>query len=225
MEQSQSKKLALSTALNKFSQKLNRFSKADDANLKIQPSESTKFADALKERNEKLKIAVVATYKIYKSPFEALGTKSARADAIVKDEEALEQAYSIYKGCMKSQDEISSGKSNETSGSNVNATLASKKDVIQTYIQKLEIHSPLTEKASYTTGGQFIYLIAYLFYEKNCTEYTPFFTQIGGTPETPAIHYALNFEKTPTEPTEKSVLEERDLEILKIIKKEFYAAT
>lgn len=200
-------KSKLSEAINEFSQKLSRFNKADSAKLNIQPSESTKFNKALSERNEKLKKAVVATYKIYKSPFEALGAKSSRADAIVKDEEALQEAYSIHKGCMKAQSKLQE--------QNPDA-------VLQTYIEKLEIHSPLTEKASYTTGGQFIYLIGWLFYEKNCSDYTPFFREIPGTPENPVSHYALDFEETVTEPTEKSVLEERDIEILKIIKKEFY---
>ena len=197
----------LNDALNNFSQKLSRFNKAENAKLKIEPSASTKFEEALKERNEKLKTAVVATYKIYKSPFEALGAKSTRADAIVKDEEALFEAYNIYKGCMKSQTELQE---------------QSPDGVLQTYIEKLEIHTPLTERANYTTGGQFIYLIGWLFYEKSCCEYTPFFSEILGTTENPLTRYTLDFEKTPTEPTEKSILEERDLEILKIIKTEFY---
>ncbi|MCR5698863.1 MAG: hypothetical protein K6G52_04370 [Treponemataceae bacterium] len=192
----------LSAAINEFSQKLSRFNKADDAKLNIQPSESTKFDKALSERNEKLKKAVVATYKIYKSPFEALGAKSARADAIVKDEEALYDACKIYKACMEIQNEINGDDKNQ---------------VAQTYIKTLEIHSPLAEKSSYTTGGQMVYLIAWLFFEKSSAEFYPFFTQIGGTPENPAIHYVLDFVNL-----DDATIDDHDLEILNCIKNEFY---
>ncbi len=192
------KENSLSDAINEFSQKLNRFNKADSAKLKIQPSESTKFDQALKARNEKLKKAVVATYKIYKSPFEALGAKSARADAIVKDEEALYAAACIYKKCMESQQEFAESECN-------------------TYIKTLELHSPLADKASYTSGGQLVYLTAWLFYEKKCPEYLPFFTQVGGSPEQPSIHYLLDFAKT-----EDASQEDKDKEILNCIKTEFY---
>ncbi len=191
-------KSKLSAAINEFSQKLNRFNKADEAKLNIEPSESTKFDEALKARNEKLKSAVVATYKIYKSPFEALGAKSARADAIVKDEEALYAASTIYKKCMEGQEEFKESESN-------------------TYIKTLELHSPLTEKASYTSGGQLVYLTAWLLFEKKSSDYIPFFSQVGGTPETPAMHYVLNFVKI-----EEANLDDRDKEILNCIKNEFY---
>jgi len=156
----------------------------------------------LSERNEKLKKAVVATYKIYKSPFEALGAKSSRADAIVKDEESLYDASKIYKACMDIQNEINGDE---------------KKQIAQTYIKTLEIHSPLSEKSCYTSGGQMVYLTAWLFFEKNASEFYPFFTQIGGTPESPAIHYILDFVKL-----DEATIDEHDLEILNCIKNEFY---
>ena len=188
----------LSNAISEFSQKLSRFNKADISKVKITPSESTRFEEALNARNEKLKNAVAATYKIYKSPFEALGAKSNRADAIVKDEENLFAAYTIYKACIESQKAFT-----ETCP--------------KTFIKTLDIHSPLTEKANYTSGGQLIYIIAWLFYEKKCSDYVPYFVQKEDENNPATTHYCLTFEKT-----EDFSMEDRNKEILEIIKKEFY---
>ena len=132
-----------------FSQKLNRFNKSQDAQRVVPPSKNSYYEEKLRERGERLKASVVSTYKIYRAPFEALGEQSDRAASLDRDEQNLLKAYNLFKSCM----EIDKEKQDE---------------IGQTYIKNVEIASPLSDKASYTSGGQFIYLLAWLYFEQNC---------------------------------------------------------
>ena len=181
--------------LSAFSKKLNRFNKAEDAQRILPPSKDAYYEEKLRERGERLKSSVVSTYKIYKSPFEALGQSSDRAASLDRDEQALLKAYNLYKSCMDID------KENQDSNDCVG----------QTYIKNVEIASPLSDKASYTNGGQFIYLMAWLFFEQNCQDYIPFFKEKDN-------HHSLSFSLSPD-----FSMENHDKEILDIIKAEFYS--
>ena len=185
----------IAEVFSNFSQKLALFNKSPDAVRTPSPEKAKNeyYEERLRERGEKLRASVVSTYKIYKSPFEALGEASDRAASIERDEQNLLKAYNLYKSCMdidkENQDEIGA-----------------------THIKSVEIASPLSEKASYTQGGQFVYLFAWLYFEQNQQEFFPFFAENEN-------HHALCF--TSAEKFQFS--DQHDKEIFEIIKAEFYS--
>ena len=178
--------------LSSFSQKLSRFNKATDSQRVVPVSKNSYYEEKLRERGERLTVSVVATYKIYRAPFEALGEHSDRAASIDRDEQALLKAYNLYKSCMEIDAE-------------------NRDDIAQTYVRSVDIASPLADKASYTTGGQFIYLVAWLYLEQNCQEFMPFF-------EERENHYRLLFSRA-----DSFSFDAHDKEIFEVIKGEFYS--
>ena len=184
----------ISEVFSNFSQKLSRFNKSPDAKRlsSVEKQKNSYLEEKIRERGERLRSSVVSTYKVFKAPFEALGEQSDRAFSIDKDEQNLLKAYNLYKSCMdidkENQDEIGS-----------------------THIKSVEIASPLSDKASYTQGGQFIYLLAWLYFEQNCQEYLPFFEETEN-------HHTLCFSSQ-----EKFQMDSHDKEIFEIIKAEFYS--
>ena len=184
----------IAEVFSNFSQKFARFSEAKDAKRvkSLEEEKKTYYEEKMRERGEKLLASVVATYKIYKSPFEALGEGSERAASIDHDEQNLLKAYNLYKSCMEidkeNQDEIGA-----------------------THIKSVEIFSPLAEKAVYTQGGQFVYLMAWLYFEQNQQEYFPFFDENEN-------HHTLQFA-----PPAQFQFDVHEKEIFEIIKREFYS--
>lgn len=195
-------------ALTSFSKSLRRFTRSGRAEPDIELSESRILQGQIKERAERLKAGIVQTYRIYKSPFEALGKNSSRAASINADEQALFRAYNLYKQTMdlNSSDVMSK----ETSSSSV--TTHDADGMCSTFISRIEITSPLTLKASYTAGGQFIYLLGWLCFEQNCREYMPFFTEKDNNTFSLCFAKADSFE-----------LKGNDKEIFEIIRQEFYS--
>ena len=182
----------ISEAFSKFSDRLKRFNDADSDSRRIIKKNSNDFSgENLKERSERLKNNVVSTYKIYKSPFEALGTDSVRAANIDSDENLLFKAYNLYKSAM-------------------DLNLLNQDEIGATYIKDVEIFSPLAQKPVYTSGGQFVYLFAWLYFEKNCRDYFPFFDGEGNSAK-------LKFSRD-----EKKSLDIHEKEIFRIIEDEFY---
>ena len=182
----------ISEVFSNFNKKLKRFNSADESDRAvIKNKSSVTFTTQAEEREEKLRMSVVANYRIYRSPFETLGTDSERAASVDRDEQFLLKAYNLYKSAMDlnvmNQDEIGS-----------------------TYINDVEIFSPLGSKAVYTNGGQFIYLCAWLWFEQNSKEYRPFFNS--------SKHNLLKFVKS-----QKFEFENHDKEIFNIIEAEFYS--
>ena len=182
----------IAEVFSNFSKKLSKFNKSPDAKRVTPPSKDSYYEEKMRERGERLRTSVVSSYKIYRAPFEALGEQSDRAASLDKDEQNLLKAYNLYKSCMdidkENQDEIGA-----------------------THIKTVEIYSPLVDKASYTTGGQFIYLCAWLYFEAGSQEYFPFFTESES-------HHTLCFETA-----EKHELDAHDREIFEIIRGEFYS--
>lgn len=179
-------------AVSRFSKKLKRFNGSPDSKIVKEPTEDSVLQETIREKSERLRRNVTATYKIYRSPFEILGADSNRAASIDADEQALFKAYNLYKSVMdlnlQNQDEIGA-----------------------TYIKDVEIFSPLAQKNVYISGGQFVYLRAWLCLEKNCAEYVPFFEEDNGK-------VRLRFERAENIKTDR-----HEQEILRIIKDEFYS--
>lgn len=179
--------------LSSFSQKLARFNKSPDAQRVVAPSKDSYYEEKIRERAERLRNSVVSTYKIYRAPFEALGEKSDRAASLDRDEQALLKAYNLYKSCM----EIDKGNQDEIGA---------------THIKNVELYSPLADKATYTSGGQFIYLLCWLYFEQNCQEFLPFFKDFEN-------HFVLCFS-----PSENFQFEDgHEKEIFELVKAEFYS--
>ncbi len=181
----------LSQAVSSFSQKFSRFRKSPGAERTVPQSENEVIQRQLRERIQRLTASVAATYRIYKSPFEALGKNSDRAAGIDRDEQQLLKAYNLYKSVLDIQKEDEEGDG--------------------TFISRVEIATPLKDKAGYTSGGQFIYLVCWLHFEQGMSEFIPFFTEKDGA-------YSLAFARN-----ENFEFEEHDKEIFEIIRQEFYS--
>lgn len=180
----------LTDAINLFSKKFSRFKKSGKTDRVTEPTAGQRLQQQIRESGERFKMSVVQTYKIYRSPFEALGKDSSRAQSIDRDEQLLLKAYELYAGIQD---------------------LAKEKSDEQTFVSQVEIKSPLAQKASYTDGGQFIYLMMWLYFEKNCQAYMPFFEEAG---EAERLNFcpAGNFE-----------FDNHDREIFELVKTEFYS--
>lgn len=178
--------------LSSFSQKLSRFNKSSATERTVEVSKNSYYEEKLRERGERLRTSVVSSYKIFRAPFETLGEQSDRAASLDKDEQNLLKAYNLYKSCMdidkENQDEIGA-----------------------THIKSVELYSPLADKASYTSGGQFIYLLCWLFFEQNCQEFIPFFIEKEN-------YHSLAFAKA-----DLFEFDSHEREIFEIIKAEFYS--
>ncbi len=185
-------------AISSFSEKLKRFSASQQKELKIQPTEDQILQKKIIEHGERLKFNVISTYKIYKSPYEALGKMSERAASIDNDEQLLLQAYNLYKEAMELN-------------KNSIQSLPQAENCAHSYISKVELSCPLCTKASYTSGGQFIYLLCWLYFEKGCQEYFPFF-----------IEHEKSFELSFCPAANFSFLS-HDKELFEIVKREFYS--
>lgn len=184
----------ISEAFSKFSDKLKRFNDADSDSRRIvkKKSDSDFAGENLKKRSERLRNNVVSTYKIYKSPFEVLGTDSVRAANIDSDENLLFKAYNLYKSAL-------------------DLNLVNQDEIGATYIKDVELFSPLAQKPVYTSGGQFVYLFAWLYFEKKCREYFPFFDGEGNSSR-------LRFSRD-----KKKSLDIHESEIFRIIEDEVYS--
>jgi hypothetical protein len=182
----------IAEVFSNFSKKFTRFNNSPDAKRIVPPSKDSYYEEKIREMGDKLRLSAVSTYKIYRSPFEALGQDSERALSIDRDEQNLLKAYNLYKSCMDidkaNQDEIGA-----------------------THIKNVEIASPLADKASYTQGGQFIYLLCWLYFEQNKQDFFPFFYDSEN-------HHVISFS-----PSSKfQFTDSREKEIFEIIRTEFY---
>lgn len=179
-------------SITNFTQKFKRFSESSGTVRNVQTNKDSLIQSELIERQERFFAAVTGTYRIYKSPFEALGKDSERAKSLDNDEQSLLKAYNLYKKVFDINNEA-------------------KEEIGATYISKTEICSPLTQKTNYTDGGQFIYLILWLFFEKKAQDFLPSFVKENG-------RTSLIFL-----PFSESLLAQTEREIFNIVKEEFYS--
>ena len=189
----------ITKALRDFSRSFKKFSSSSKNDCIPQKKSSSKdslLQEEINLKEEKFRSGIIATYRIYKNPFEALGQESDRAAAINNDEQLLFKAYELYRKVM----ELNRENPEETG---------------DTFIQNFTIFSPLSQKAAYTEGGQFIYLCLWLYFEKKCQEYIPFFETFQ---EKKKKKKRLSF-------TEKDSYScsFHDKEIFEIVRQEFYS--
>lgn len=123
--------------------------------------------------------------------------------SLAEDQENLLKAYALFKGLRAL---------NQASGDE------------QTFIKSGELISPLTQKARYTKGGDFVYLTAWFIFEKGIGDFAPVLvekngggTGAAGTGTTGVATFMLDFV-----PSSKRAFSLHDREILGIIQKEFY---
>ena len=88
-------------AISAFSEKLKKISGFSEAVLKKNVSEDKILEEKIRHSAQVLRANVANTYRIYKSPFAALGKNSSRAASIEADEQALFEAYSLFEGAME----------------------------------------------------------------------------------------------------------------------------
>ena len=185
----------ITNAISAFSEKLRRCNSANIKEREKNPSTTSYLQEEILQREERFKKNIISTYKIYKSPFESLGKNSERAKGIDKDEQSLLASYKLYEQVMelneKSEDALDSQRT--------------------TFISKIEISSPLAQKAIYTDGGMLVYLLSWLYFENGCTKFMPYFKEEGKTK-------LLCFEKEAL-----YNFDSHDREIFNIIKQEFYS--
>lgn len=146
----------ITDAVNQFSEKLRRFKGAGGGGISVEPSGISVLERQIREREDSLRNSVTASYRIYKSPFEALGKNSPRAAAVDRDEQNLLKAYELFRAVTEAE--------------------AAHKDE-QTFLKAAEIVSPLSQRECYAEGGQLVYLAAWLYFEQNRRDYVPFFPQ------------------------------------------------
>ena len=90
----------LTDAINSFSQKFSRFKKSGKTERVTEPTPDRRLQQQIRESGERFKMSVVQTYKIYRSPYEALGKDSTRAQSIDRDEQLLLKAWELYAGML-----------------------------------------------------------------------------------------------------------------------------
>ncbi len=102
---------------------------------------------------EEFKLAVAGNYRKYRFPYKSLGEQSSEADSLTCDEERIYSAYQLYKAVREA---------NESFG------------VYETRIIDDVIRTPLTQMEPYTTGDEFVYLQAWLYFEKKAKDFIPY---------------------------------------------------
>ena len=126
------------------------------------PSTSMR-ADEIRQKKidyyeEEFKLAVAGNYRKYRFPYKTLGEKSAEADSLICDEERILSAYNLFKAVREA-----------------NASFASH----ETKIIDDVISCPLTQMEQYTTGDEFVYLQAWLYFEKRSRDFIPYMYLLG----------------------------------------------
>ena len=107
---------------------------------------------------EEFKLAVAGNYRKYRFPYKTLGERSAEADSLICDEERILSAYNLFKAVREA-----------------NASFASH----ETKIIDDVITCPLTQMEQYTTGDEFVYLQAWLYFEKRSRDFIPYMYLLG----------------------------------------------
>ena len=135
----------------KFSKKLDSFSRAEENQRKIVRKENKNafLKSRIAESEEEKRNKIIETYRAFKIP-SSRGTE--------EDEEALLKAYELFKTLQEMKEK--SGKE-------------------KVFIRRAEIYAPFCEKDFYFSDDKIIFLIAWLKFEKNITDYVPFIVSTG----------------------------------------------
>ncbi len=176
--------------IKKFSDKFSKFKNAEEKSRNETMPQNKKIQRLITENEERFVHNIIATYKLYKSPFDVLGKNSSRAVEIDRDQQNLVKIYELYKQIFF----VSKEKSDE-----------------DTFVVNIDFQTPLATKYNYTEGLQFIYLYAWLIYEKNMNDFVPYFEK-----------NEHNFFKLKFMPLEEYEFNIQEKQILEVIKREFY---
>jgi len=163
-------------AFDAFTKKFNRFKTIHQGEATPKPvkekSPEILSQERINQMEEQFRLEIIEHYRRFMNPFGTLGAKSNQAAEIASDEENLFAAYNLFKGIQDL---------NENSGTE------------KTRITKFEISSNIASKERYLSGGEFIYLQCWLFYEKNVTD---FIAQLEGNLHfVPARFFKLNYQQ------------------------------
>ncbi len=150
-------RLSVMSAFSAFQKKFSRFTKSEEGERLAPVRKDKVLQQEITDREERYENAVSNSYRIYKSPFEALGRNSSRAKAIDDDEQSVLKAYDLYKSIIE---------------------LNEKKGDEHTFIAKYELENLIARKDSYTRGGQLVYLQCWLMFEQGITDYVPVLEEI-----------------------------------------------
>lgn len=134
----------ISKAFNAFEKKMQRFMESGSLERTTARTPEQKLKKQIDERELVFQQTVINTYRSFVKPI---------STEVENDQVLISKAYDLYKAVYE-------------------AALTVKDDY--TSLAQIEIQSPLTSKECYTTGDKFIYLAAWLYYEKKCTEYIPY---------------------------------------------------
>lgn len=154
--------LKLPRVFNALEDKLSLFKASNPNGMPATPMR----ADEIRQKKidyyeEEFKLAVAGNYRKYRFPYKTLGEKSAEADSLTCDEERILAAYNLYKAVREA-----------------NASFG----VYETRIADDVIRTPLTAMEQYTTGDEFVYLQAWLYFEKRSRDFIPYmYLQDGGS--------------------------------------------
>lgn len=138
-------KETISDAIQKFSEKLERFNKAENSDKKIEkPLSKEQILKTEIENAENEKIQKITNiYSSFRFPV---------SKSVEEDEESLYKCYTLFKSILEL---------NKTSGNNLS------------FIKRVEFESPIIHKDFYATGNKFIFLSAWLFFEKKVNDFVP----------------------------------------------------
>jgi len=179
---------SISDVFSNFAKKLYRFNQSGQ-DLPTRKTQDDFLQDKINAGETGRKQAVSRSYKIFKDPFGELGTTNDRARAIYNDEQNLLKAYKLFKS--------------------VREACAEKSDK-ETFVSSFEIESPLTKKNSYTFGGNFIYLICWLMFEEEISDFVPVLEEKNNS-------YKLRFVAS-----ENYHFESKESDLVRIVKEVFY---
>lgn len=134
----------ISKAFNAFEKKMQRFMESGSTERTASKTPEQLLKTKIDERELVFQQTVLNTYKSFVKPI---------SSEVEDDQVLISKAYDLFKAVYE-------------------AALTLKDD--RTSLAQIEIQSPLTSKECYTTGDKFVYLAAWLYYEKKCTEYIPY---------------------------------------------------
>ena len=194
----------ISSALINFSKKLEKFSKADEKNRRLNLNRLNKkngnaalsqkrLKESILESEEERRTAVLNAYRAFKFP---------SSKAVEEDENALSKAYEMFKAVL----DLNRGAEKET-----------------VEFRHIEMYAPFCDKEFYTSvagagtgsgNGKFIYLAAWFRFEKKITDYVPVMKCRNS-----GSSFYLDFEEAETH-----LFSPEEKEVLSIIEKEFYCS-
>ncbi len=163
------------TAAEAFGAFAKKFLKSSQYNDNSKPNivyEDDIIQRKINAKEDDYKALIISSYSKYLNPFRVLGKNSPLAQAIDTDEKNLLKAYNLFKAVHDAN--LSIGDTN-------------------TFVKIPDIHSPLTNRDCYTSGGEFIYLQCWLMFAQNIKDFIP---ELVAVEENFQTHYVLQFSQT-----------------------------